>query len=144
MKLKRFFAVFAFVMAFCVNANAQFLIKDFNNHFLVSSYETHPADIHSLDNFTSMIIESQAPAIVFFWAAWCGPCKVMMPTFYELAARYQHIAFFRLNVEEVEELSSIYNIQSLPTFLFFKNGCEIARTIGANKDELEKTVSSFY
>ena len=76
-------------------------------------------------------INKDKVAIIDFWAAWCGPCKMMAPNFeeaeQELASDYN---FYKCNVDENSDLAIEYNVYSIPTIVAFKNGKEIARNVG--------------
>ena len=69
--------------------------------------------------------------LVDFWAEWCGPCKSMHPIFTRMAKKYKRVRFARVNVDNSQDIAMKYGVQSIPTFIMFKNG-EIANTmIGA-------------
>ena len=66
--------------------------------------------------------------LVDFWAEWCGPCKSMHPIFTRMAKKYKRVRFARVNVDNAQDISMKYGVQSIPTFIMFKNG-EIANTM---------------
>lgn len=77
-------------------------------------------------------IRSKPLALVDFWADWCAPCKVMHPIFDKLCKKYGDKVFFgRLNVDEHSLVAARYNVFSIPTFVLFRNGVEVAREVGA-------------
>lgn len=72
------------------------------------------------------------PVLVDFWAAWCGPCRIIAPTVEELATEYAgRLKVVKLDVDENSEISSQYNVQSIPTLLVFRNGEVVDRLVGA-------------
>ena len=74
-------------------------------------------------DFKAKVLESNIPVFVDFWAPWCGPCKAMLPIVDELAAKYDgRIAFYKMNVDENQEIPQQYGVMSIPTFLLVKNG----------------------
>ena len=66
--------------------------------------------------------------LVDFWAEWCGPCKSMHPIFTRMAKKSKRIRFARVNVDNAQDIAMKYGVQSIPTFIMFKNG-EIANTM---------------
>lgn len=83
-------------------------------------------------NFQKEILESNIPALVDFWASWCGPCKMIAPTIEELAVSYAGKAKIgKVNTEEEPELTAQYRVISIPTLIFFKNGKPVDQIIGA-------------
>jgi thioredoxin 1 len=85
---------------------------------------------------------TQKPLFVDFWASWCGPCMVMEPVVEKLAAKYSDkVLFGKVNVDEEINISSRYQVFSIPTFMIFKNGQPMEAVIGAvGEASLERLV----
>lgn len=81
-------------------------------------------------------------AVVDFWAVWCGPCKIMAPIFDEVAGEMKgKIKFGKVNVDEHNELAQQFDVMSIPTTIFFKDGEMVDREVGAMpKSELTKKI----
>ncbi len=100
------------------------------------------SSIKSVNDFKTLTTNNVV--IVDFYATWCGPCKMISPKFEELSmqSKYQNIRFAKVDVDEVSEIANEYQVQSLPTFMAFKNGKFAGETKGANLDNLTKLVNS--
>ncbi len=88
------------------------------------------------ENFEREVIQSEIPVLVDFWAVWCAPCKMVIPTMEHLARSYKgQLKVVKLNVDENMKTSSNYGVMSIPTLLLFKGG-ELKETIvGAQPQE---------
>jgi len=96
-----------------------------------SLLDTNPIELNS-SNFDELIVNSEIPIIVDFWAPWCGPCKMMTPTFKSVASNYPlKVLFVKVNTENEQQLGIKFNIRSIPTLVIFKNGIEVQRVSGA-------------
>lgn len=83
------------------------------------------------ENFTEKIKDSKA--IVDFWASWCAPCRMMAPEFEAAAKEVDGVVFFKVNVEEQQELAGQFGIRGIPTVIFFDSGKEKHRFSGARQ-----------
>ena len=81
-------------------------------------------------NFEQEVLQSDIPVMVDFWAPWCVPCRVIAPLVERLAEQYAgRLKVTKLNVDENHELAIRYQVMSIPTLIFFKNGQVIDRII---------------
>ena len=92
------------------------------------------------DNFRQEVLKSEMPVLVDFWAAWCGPCKMVGPIVEELANDYAGKAkVCKLNVDDCGRIAQSYGVMSIPTLILFKDGQEANRIVGFRpKAELAK------
>ena len=85
-------------------------------------------------SFEQDVLKSPIPVVVDFWAVWCGPCKVIAPIIDQLAAEYDgKVKFVKLDVDENPETAIKYGVRSIPTVIFFKDGAEADKVIGAQQ-----------
>ena len=82
------------------------------------------------ENFESEVLKSDKPVLVDFWAAWCGPCKMLSPVIDEIAEERSDIKVGKVNVDEQPELASQFAVMSIPTLIVFKNGEIANKAIG--------------
>jgi len=83
-------------------------------------------------DFEAQILKSEIPALVDFWAAWCGPCRQVGPVVEELATEYRgKIKVAKLNVDDNKETPGKYGIRGIPTLMLFKGGQVIDQIVGA-------------
>ena len=89
--------------------------------------------IHVTDGtFEDDVLKSDKPVIVDFWATWCGPCKMIAPILDEIASEYaEKVKVAKLDVDSNSATVAKYNIMSIPSLLFFKNGEVVADVVGA-------------
>ncbi|MDE0840765.1 MAG: thioredoxin TrxA [Porticoccaceae bacterium] len=96
-------------------------------------------------SFEADVLQSDVPALVDFWAAWCGPCKMIAPLLEELSNEYAgKIKICKIDVDTNSETAAKYNVRGIPTLLLFKNGSIEATKVGAlSKAQLVEFVDSF-
>jgi thioredoxin 1 len=93
------------------------------------------------ENF-DRVVSGPKPVFVDYWAVWCGPCRTMDPVVAKLAKKYSdRITFGKVNVDEEMNISSKYQVFSIPTFMIFRNGQPTDAVIGAvGESSLEKLI----
>lgn len=95
------------------------------------------------DNFDAEVINSDKPVLVDFWAAWCGPCKMIAPIIEQLADEYAGtVKVAKCNTEEASQAPSRYGIRGIPTVILFNEGQVVEQVVGAvPKDVLVKLIA---
>jgi len=98
-------------------------------------------------NFKTEVLDKNGVALIDFWAEWCGPCRMIGPIIEELSSEYKNKATIgKVNVDDNSEVTMEYQVRSIPTLLFFKNGQLVDRHVGATSkkvltDKLEALMS---
>ena len=82
------------------------------------------------ENFDKEVINSPVPVLVDFWAAWCGPCRMLSPIVDEIAEEVSGIKVAKVNIDEQPDIARRYRIMSIPTLMLFKNGEVAEKLIG--------------
>ena len=98
------------------------------------------------ETFDEAVLKSGKPALIDFYAPWCGPCKMMGPIIDELAEEYKdkNIVIAKVNVDENNVLSAKYNVMSIPTLIFFNESTDITETLNGmqNKNTLKEKLDA--
>jgi len=83
------------------------------------------------ENYNTEVAGSNVPVMIDFYADWCGPCRMMMPIVEEMAEKYDgRIKIGKVNVDEQQALAAKFNVMSIPTFVFIKDGQVVNTAIG--------------
>ena len=100
-----------------------------------------PVEVND-SSFDQMVLQSKTPVLVDFWAAWCGPCRMVAPIVEELAGEYEgKVTVVKLNVDENSKTASQYGVMSIPTLLVFKDGAPVSNIVGFRpKAELKRNL----
>ena len=90
-------------------------------------------------NFETEVMQSDKPVLVDFWAAWCGPCQMLLPVMDEVAEEAGDVKVCKVNVDEEPELAAQYKVITIPTLVLIKNGTVLKTTVGVRpKTEILK------
>ena len=94
------------------------------------------------NNFATEVLECPQLVLVDFWATWCGPCKMQAPAIDALCQERADLKVCKINVDEQFELAVRYQISSIPTLMFFKDGKAVRRAVGLrSKAEIEQLIA---
>lgn len=83
------------------------------------------------ENFQTIVLNSERPVLLDFWAAWCGPCRMVSPVVDEIAADRSDILVGKVNVDEQPELAAAFQVSAIPTLVVMKHGKVVNQSAGA-------------
>jgi thioredoxin 1 len=100
--------------------------------------------VFTSDNFEAEVLKSELPVMVDFYADWCGPCKMLAPAVAALEPLYEgKVKIGKLNVDNASDIAEKYNVMSIPTLLFFRNGEVVEKSVGLiTKDVLQEKIEA--
>ena len=90
-------------------------------------------------NFQTDVIDSKVPVMVEFGATWCTPCKILAPIIHELSTEMQGVKIGMLDVDEQSNIAQQFNVMSVPTMLFFKDGKVMDQMVGVQSKDVIKS-----
>ena len=95
------------------------------------------------ENFETEVLQSEKPVLVDFWAEWCRPCQMLLPTIEELAGEVTDAKICKVNVDEQPELAGQFGVMTIPTLIVFKGGKVVNTSIGVKaKSEILKMLQA--
>ena len=86
-------------------------------------------------NFEEVVLKSDVPVLLDFWATWCGPCMMLSPTIHEIAEENSNFKVGKINVDDEIALAQAFGIQSIPTLVVMKDGKAVKNAVGLRSKE---------
>jgi thioredoxin 1 len=109
---------------------------------LAAAGNGHPVELND-SNFKNAI--ANGDYIVDFWAAWCGPCRMIAPVIDQLASERTDVHFGKLNVDQNPRTAASFGVQGIPLLVFFRNGTEVGRVTGAvPRGQIEAAIGRYF
>eukprot|EP00484_Ammonia_sp_Unknown_P019133 CAMPEP_0197032520 /NCGR_PEP_ID=MMETSP1384-20130603/11185_1 /TAXON_ID=29189 /ORGANISM="Ammonia sp." /LENGTH=638 /DNA_ID=CAMNT_0042462201 /DNA_START=81 /DNA_END=1997 /DNA_ORIENTATION=- len=137
-----------------VSEHAVFKASEICDSLAEYSYKQYVADYEYMDSVIMLSrdeefdeickqLDAETLVVCDFWATWCGPCVYIAPYYHEMSEKYKDVVFLKADVDELSKLSQEKGINCMPTFKFFKNGKEIHKIEGADKDAIVDAIEKF-
>ena len=82
------------------------------------------------ENFRTEVLDAKGTVLVDFWAAWCGPCRMLSPVVDEVAAELPGVKVGKVNIDEQPDLAAQFDVMSIPTLVVFKDGKAVNQSVG--------------
>lgn len=93
------------------------------------------------DNYQEEVINSKKPVLIDFWADWCMPCRMLGPVVDEISQETSDVKVCKINIDEEMELAQNFQVMSIPTLVYVKDGKEQKRAVGVRpKEEIEEMI----
>lgn len=100
------------------------------------------SEIPSAADFDKALAVAGKLVVVDFFATWCGPCKMISPMVEKFSNEYTQADFYKVDVDQVPEVAQKNEVSSMPTFILFKDGKQIAKVVGANPAGVKQAIAS--
>lgn len=82
------------------------------------------------ENFNDEVLQAPGTVLIDFWAAWCGPCRMLSPVIDEIAAENPQVKVCKINVDEQPEIAQVFGVASIPTLVVMRDGRAIQQAVG--------------
>ena len=93
------------------------------------------------ENFDKEVMQAEGTVLIDFWAAWCGPCRMIAPAVEKIAEEHPEVKVCKINIDDEQDLALQYNVMSIPTLLVFKGGQLVKRSVGViSKNDIKELV----
>ena len=90
------------------------------------------------ENFDKEVMQAEGTVLIDFWAAWCGPCRMIAPAVEKIAEEHPEVQVFKINIDDEQELAIRHGVMSIPTLMVVKNGEIVNTAVGLRpKEEIE-------
>jgi thioredoxin 1 len=99
--------------------------------------------INTKPEFEDAVKDSSKLVVVDFFATWCGPCRVIAPKIVQMSNHHEDVSFYKVDVDELNDIAAEHSIRAMPTFLFFKGGEKVGEVVGANPKAIEAAIEKY-